>query len=469
MIKLTYHEVLTALGGRPVGASSECSVSGASIDSRTVEPGDLFFALPGARTDGHAFVADALKRGAVAAVIRADAFAELEQCLSPAAAARLILVDDVVAALGRLGHYHRRQLSAEVIAVVGSNGKTTTKAMIDHVLSDELKGHCSPKSYNNAIGVPLTLLSGEAADDYLVVEIGTNAPGEIAALAALAEPDQVVVTCIGAEHLEGLGDLTGVAREELSILASLGEGALAVLNADAPYVGDADLPPGVTVVRFGRSERADLRVTRAVYEDPWLRFTLNGRFDYALNMPGEHNALNAAAAVAVGLRFGRTHEQIAARLEAFVPPPMRSEVLRLGGVTLINDAYNANPHSAMSAIEMLEALPCDGRRIAVFGEMCELGDAGPELHRSVAQRLREAAGHVVLVGRAADWMAPELSGEQSLFTPHVDRCADVDECRARLLDIVREGDVVLLKASRAVGLERLVEPLRQQISAGAVT
>jgi UDP-N-acetylmuramoyl-tripeptide--D-alanyl-D-alanine ligase len=469
VIKLVFKEVIEAIGGCIAGEPPPCSVSGVATDSRTISPGELFFAIPGPRFDGHDFVVDALAGGAVGAVVTVARRDEIVARLEPAQARSIVAVDDVVRALGRLGKYHRRQLSAEVIAVVGSNGKTTTKAMIDHVLSGTLQGRCSHKSYNNHIGVPLTLLSATAADDYLVVEVGTNAPGEIAELGELVAPDMVVVTCIGEEHLERLGDLGGVAQEELSILPHLEEGGFAAVNGDSEHTADLDLDGSFTAVRFGLDASADLCLTQVAYEDPWLMFTINGRFEYRLQTPGAHNALNATAAVAIARRLGQSPEEIADRLATFVPPPMRGEVLRLGRVTVINDAYNANPHSAMAAIEMLEALPCAGRRIAVFGEMRELGPESGALHRSVAERLRSAVSHVVLVGRAGEWMGATLQDGGSLFAPQVDWCDTVEECRARLRAIVRDDDVVLLKASRAVGLETVVEPLRDRVTADAIS
>lgn len=474
MIRLELAEVLEATGGLVRGGAPTLSVGGVSTDSRSVRPGELFFALSGERFDGHDYVDEALRRGAVGAVVSAERHERVVRALTVEAAGRrplLIRVDRPLAALARLAAYHRLQHPASVIAVVGSNGKTTTKEMIHHVLKARLKGRASPKSFNNDIGVPLTLLSAEPGDDYLVVEVGTNQPGEIAALGAIVRPDMVVLTCIAEEHLEGLGDLDGVAEEEASMLRFLAPRGFAAVNVDAPQIR-AHLPRadahGPRMTTFGTAEDADLRVTRAVYEAPWLRFTLNGRFDYRLHMPGAHNAANAAGAIAAARRLGFSPEEIAARLESFVPPPMRSEVVSLGDVTLINDAYNANPHSALAALEMLHALARGGRRIAVFGEMRELGEHAAALHRRVAERLREErVDHVLLVGRAAEYMHDALRGG-GLFNPTVECCETAEACGERLAALVRSGDVILLKASRAVGLERAVEPLRRRLSEPAV-
>jgi len=461
MIKLVLSEIVEAIGGKVPAELPALTVTGVSTDSRAIHEGELFFALAGPHFDGHDFVVDALRGRAVGAVIAAARGPELARAVSRGGAAGVLIeVDDPRRALGRLAVFHARQLSADVIAVVGSNGKTTTKAMIDHVLKGRLQGRCNPKSFNNAIGVPLTLLSAQAADDYLVVEIGTNAPGEVAALAALAQPAIAVVTCICEEHLEGLGDLRGVAAEECSVLEHVSAGGFAAVNVDWPPVRGFLPERNVRIVTFGRSEQADLRVTETRYEAPWLRFMINGRFPYRLRMAGVHNALNAAGAIAVALRFGWQHEEIAAQLESFAALPMRTEIIRVGGVSILNDAYNANPESSLAAIEALEALPAAGRRIAVFGEMRELGTHAAALHARVGQRLRESrVNHVLLVGRASEMMGEALRGP-ALFGPTVDCCATVDACRARLLEVLRDGDVVLLKASRAVELDRLVEPLR---------
>ncbi|MFQ5805004.1 MAG: UDP-N-acetylmuramoyl-tripeptide--D-alanyl-D-alanine ligase [Phycisphaerae bacterium] len=464
MIKLVLSEVVDAMGGRVAGGTPTLSVRGVSTDSRTATEGELFFALDGPRFDGHAFVVHALKRKAVGGVVASDRAAAVAKSMAQAGVAGVLVeVNDPLEALRRLAVFHRRQLSADVIAVVGSNGKTTTKAMIDHILMGRLRGSCSPKSFNNAIGVPLTLLSAEASDDYLVVEIGTSTPGEVAELAALAQPKMAVITCISEEHLEGLGDLHGVAAEECSVLAQVSDGGFAAVNTDWPRVREYLPERGVTIATFGRSHEADLRISETRYDAPWLHFVLNGRFAYRLRMPGTHNTTNAAGAIAIARRWGLAHEEIAERLESFAALPMRTEILKIGGVSVVNDAYNANPESATAAIGALEAMPAAGRRVVVFGEMRELGARSAALHRKVAKRLRDSSvNRVLLVGAAGDLMSEALRGD-TLLGPRVDCCETVEACLAKLVQVLRDGDVVLLKASRAVELDRLVEPLRSAL------
>lgn len=470
MIKLTLGEAVRALNGKPWGELPTVSIGGVSTDSRTTNASDLFVAIRGPRFDGHDFAVAALKRGAVAAVVEARQARSVAEKLRDAAlplprGAVLIEVDDTVAALGRLASYHRQQHAADVIAVVGSNGKTTTKAMIHHILSGRLRGRCSPKSFNNNIGVPLTLLSAEAGDEYLVVEIGTNAPGEIAALSRIVEPDAVVLTCIGEEHLEGLGDLDGVAAEECAVFAALRKGGFAAVNIESPEIRKHLPSRGPRWTTFGAHPDADVRLTDTQYDPPWLRFRLNGRFPFRLRLVGAHNATNAAGAVTIARRFGFDYPEAAVRLESFVLPPMRNEIIEAAGVTIINDAYNANPQSAAAAIRVLQEMPCRGRRVAVFGEMRELGARSAEMHRRVAELLRESGiEHVLLVGRTVGAMHDALTSG-GLFGPTVEQCDELEDGLERLAKDLRPGDVVLLKASRAIELDRLVEPLRQRLAA----
>lgn len=457
MIELTIEDLAQACGADTPAAGGAMRLAGVSTDSRTVQPGEAFFALTGERFDGHAYVAAALARGAAVAVVRRERAAELAAA-EPRLSERLVVVGDVLKALGEVGRHYRQRLTCPVIAVVGSNGKTTTKGMLHHVLSGRWRGLASPRSFNNAIGVPLTLLSAKATDEYVVVEIGTNAPGEVAALAELAQPTHTVLTSIGEEHLEGLGDIDGVAREETAVLRAM-TGGYAAVNVDHPAVRPYLIGVAPAVTTFGTADGAALRLTDVAYAAPWLAFGVNGAGAFRLRMPGLHNATNALGAIAAATSLGCEQDEIAARLATFEPPAMRGEVVDLGGVTVINDAYNANPASAAAAIDMLAGQPCRGRRIVVFGEMRELGPRTRELHEGVARRLRDAgADEVWLVGAAGDMMAATLDGRSS-DGPRVVCMSDAVACGPALAEMVRPGDVVLLKASRAVGLERVLEPL----------
>jgi len=292
MIPMTLGNVAAALGTVCDPNISQIVIRRITTDSRDVQPGDLFFALRGPRFDGHQYAGQALAKGAVACVCdyRFDA---------AIGSGPLLSVDDTLAALGRLAIHYRHvvlPVSTVVIAVTGSNGKTTTKCMIDHILSGEFKGRSSPKSFNNAIGVPLTLLSADLNDRYLVVEVGSNSPGEVAALAAMVSPNVAVITSIGEAHLEGLGDLHAVAAEKTSLLRSVRPAGFAVVNVDRPEILPSLAAAGRTrLLTFGVDQSAKLCVTRRRANLYGTAFELEGRYQVNLPMPGAHHATNAAA------------------------------------------------------------------------------------------------------------------------------------------------------------------------------
>jgi len=451
MQPLTLEEIIRAIGGRPLAEPTPRSISRVGIDSRAVQPGELFFALRGERFDGHEFVPAALASGAAAAVV-SDPEVETGH---PGLADRLILVPDTLAALGALGAYYRGQIPAVVIGVTGSNGKTTTKFMIDQVLGSRRQGRAAVKSFNNSVGVPITLLSAERGDEYLVVEIGTNAPGEVAALSRLARPDIAVVVSIGEEHLEFLDNIEQIAEEETSVLAHVPPGGLAVVCFEALEQAASKGDARLNRVTFGRDAAADLRASRIEMTAEGLRFLLNERFEYRLPMIGPHNAINALAAIAVGRRFGMEHDAIAAALAAFRPPPMRMNVETRGAITVINDAYNANPTSMEAGLAALDAWSGRGRRVALLGEMHELGKHSERCHAALGRAAaRSSAQLVVAIGRHAETVTRAVTtAAPDKPTACFEKVADAEKGLAALL---QPKDVILLKGSRAAGIERLL-------------
>ncbi|MBI4717219.1 MAG: UDP-N-acetylmuramoyl-tripeptide--D-alanyl-D-alanine ligase [Planctomycetes bacterium] len=444
-------------GGTAAGAATTL-LRRVCIDSREVQPGDLFVAVPGARFDGHDFIEEAAARGAVVCVCRRQWWENRRAALPLPA----LVVEDTIRALGQLAAYYRRSVMSTgtvVVAVTGSNGKTTTKYMIDHVLKSVLPGRCSPKSFNNHIGVPLTLLSAERTDRYLVVEVGTNAPGEIAALAALASPDVGVVTSIGEAHLEGLGSLSGVAAEKCSLLDHVRPLGLAVVNVDRPEVL-APLARAIAarLVTVGFDPAAKLRVAKARAAVATMSFELDGRFHVELPMPGAHHATNAAAAFAVCRWFGLAPETIIERLRSFAPPEGRTRVLEFAGLTVIDDAYNANPASMAAAVASLrQAAP--RRRVLVMGDMLELGADHAAFHERVVREALAADIEVLLAvgphASAAARVCERFAGSTRLVL-----CEDASAAGAVLLSLLSPGDVVWIKGSRAMRLDRVVEDLK---------
>ncbi len=448
----TLEHIKGLLGGtwlaRPDPSATRRAIEGVGTDTRTLKPGQVFFALRGERTDGHAHLAQAVAAGSPLLVIDSGD--------APAGAWAVLKVPSTSAALLRLAQAYRRTLeTTQVIAVAGSNGKTTTVRLIQSVLSKSLRGSASIKSFNNAVGVPLTILAAKRGDRYLVCEVGTNAPGEIAQLASVIEPDIGVITSIGREHLEGLGSLRGVAAEESSLFASLRKGGVAIINADAPLLRE-NMRPGTwpnvgSIVRFGFAEDADLRVTGATQDESGVVFTINGRGAYRVGMLGLHNASNAAAAIGVARRLGVENADIEAGLRDCRGPDMRLESIEAGGVRFINDAYNANPDSMLAALATFDALetPAGARRVIVLGDMLELGEAGDGAHDEIVAAAERARAD------ARIGVGPRFGAAIARAKAPWHTASEAPGAAAAL----RRGDVVLLKGSRGIGLERIISAL----------
>ncbi|UCC30636.1 MAG: UDP-N-acetylmuramoyl-tripeptide--D-alanyl-D-alanine ligase [Phycisphaerales bacterium] len=464
MIPMTLHDVAPAVGAtlRPDG--EPVRILGVTTDSRRVRPGDLFFAIVGERFDGHRFIAEAASKGAVACVCSRDRFGEggTGDMSAAPAAAPCLAVGDTVEALTRLAAHYRRHVMHDatvVVAVTGSNGKTTTKCMIDHVLSGPFKGRAAPGSFNNHIGVPLTLLSAERDDHYLVVEIGSNAPGEVEALSAIASPDVAVITSIGEAHLEGLESIDGVAAEKASLLRHVRPDGLAVVNVDRPeirpHLGAAQRAELLTV---GTDASADLRITGVHGDIGNTRFELDGGYSVELSMPGVHHAVNAAAAFAVARRFGVGAEEIVGRLRSFTPPEGRTRRLQIGGLTVVDDAYNANPASMTAAVGTLRQ-GAPGRCVLVMGDMLELGPQSASLHHRAVGAVLEAGIEVLVAVGATMTNALRLLDGCHRGT-RVVSCADAGAASDALMTILAPGDTVWVKGSRAMGLDRVVSDLQ---------
>jgi len=467
----TIQRVLDATGGRwrrtPSDEGLRRSVLGFSTDSRTIQPGQVFVALRGERFDGAKFVGDALRAGASLAIVERASEPRFER----EASAPIAVVDDTVEALFRLAQEHRRTLSkATVIGVTGSNGKTTTTRMLEAILSRGvgLNVCASPGSFNNRVGVPLTILQAETDCDALVCEIGANAPGEIADLASLVRPHIAIITLIGRAHAAGLGGPAGIAREKASLARFLEPGGSAIVPANCPQLHDA-LPRDVHNVTFGAEPSADCRVCTIEHIETAggeveLRFEIDGLGRFSAPLLGGHNARNAAAAIATARRIGLDAERIALGLRAVQPPPMRLSLQRRGGIDLFNDAYNASPESTASAIRSFFALTAPTRRrVIVLGDMLELGAIGPAAHREAGELIGSLGGVDVFaaVGPLARFAADRL--EEISAAKRVMRIESLDDSAARRIgSCVEPGDAVLLKGSRRVGLERLAEALSRR-------
>ena len=449
-------EIAAAMAGRLTGGQGDLTVAGVTIDTRTARAGELFFAIDGENFDGHDFLPQAAAAGCAAAVVRRGLSVPAE--VADRFGGGVIVVGDTVQALGRLASDYRGRFAARVVAVTGSNGKTTVKGMIHHILVRTLKGSRSPKSFNNEIGVPLTLLAVEADDEYVVCEVGSNAPGEIAALGRMVQPDIAAITCVSATHLEKLVSLEGVAREKASLLGCVGEGGVAIVWADSDVLARAVADYNVPAIWFGRSQAADpaLRLTDYRQEGWGQHLTVGGELTGQLAQPGRHNAMNALAAMAVAEQFGVPRGEALSALGDYRGCEMRLEPIETPGVTIINDAYNANPASVLAAVDILTACQ-GGRKVVIAGDMCELGEKTRRLHvqtgRKAARRGVDLLIGVGPLGRYIAKGAAEAAAATHVFD-------SVEDARQHVGEWIQRGDIILVKASRAVELERLIDVLR---------
>jgi len=460
---LSLGEIAAILGS--VSGAPERVARSYSIDSRTLQPQSLFFALRGPHFDGHSFVETAVQAGAVGAVVESGWAQSAPVGLAPL----LIPVADTVAALQDLGHAVRRKWSRPVIAVTGSTGKTTTKELLASVLSARYAVHKSAENLNNHLGVPLTLLGLTPADEVAVLEFGMSHAGEIARLARIALPAVGVVTNVAPVHLEFFDSLAGIAAAKRELVENLASPSTAILNYDDQQV--RCFREGFTgrAVTYGFEPGADYRATGFRLEagpqgDVGSAFHVRGPefdADLRLSLPGRHNVANALAAIAAGRLLGVALSAIATALAEFRPMRQRTEVERIApGVTLINDCYNSNPRAMEQMLQLMREWPGAARRIVIAGEMLELGPSAPELHRGVG-RAAAVAGLNWLLGVQGDARFI-LEGAIAAGLPR-ERCRFFDavlEAGAFCRPILQSGDLVLVKGSRGVHLEKAVEALR---------
>jgi UDP-N-acetylmuramoyl-tripeptide--D-alanyl-D-alanine ligase len=428
-----------------------------SIDSRTIQPGEVFFAVKGERLDGHDFVEQALAAGAVAAIIdraHSDRYKSKQN---------LVVVEDTLHALQTLATAVRMLWNKSLIAVTGSAGKTTTKDAIAHLLSTRYRVLKSEGNLNNHFGLPLQLLKLDPQHEIAVVEMGMSHPGEIAALAKIARPDMGVVTCVAPVHLEFFSSVAEIARAKFELIENVHAGGAAVLNADDSYVSQFGRDFHGKVVMYGIDHPADVRAEniREIGEDG-IEFTLaidSVREPVRLPLIGKHNVGNVLAACAVALEYKLSPSEAAAALASLRPPNRRGEVLHLTGATIINDCYNSNPIALDSMVDALGKMPAQ-RRIVVAGEMLELGPSGEQLHAASGEHMAGKVDVLIGVRGLASAMvgAAHRSGIDSHFVPSAEEAGEM------LAKLIRPGDVVLMKASRGVKLERALEVLQKKLA-----
>ncbi len=431
------------------------SIAGFCIDSRVIQANQTFVAIKGDRHDGHEFIADVMAKGARASMVsRAWYVQQLDQ-VPPG---NYFLVDDTVEALQAIARYYRQKFDIPLLALTGSNGKTTTKEMIAAVLSQKWRILKNPGNLNNHIGVPLTLLELTATHDAGVIEMGTNHPGEIARLAEIACPTAGLITNIGPAHLEFFGSLQGVFEAKTELWRYLErDGGVAFVNIDDPLLR-GKLPNGPRIITYGFE-------TPAQVSGQFLGLDGEGRAAFAvgdvtirLEIVGMHNIYNALAAVAVGLEFDLTLNQIKTALERFLPASKRMEVIRSAGMVIINDCYNSNPESARKALLTLSQMKTTGKRIAVLADMLELGQWSQSEHQAIGQ-YAASLGNI-------DWLftygpLSQLTASQAQRdgVKHVFHFDDKSRLIRQLKPVIAEGDVILIKGSRGMAMEQVTSAL----------
>ena len=429
--------------------------TGYSIDSRTIAPGELFFAVRGERHDGHDYVSAALERGALAAVVARARAASLPDV---ALAHPLLIAEDPLLALQTLATHVRRQWGRCVVAITGSAGKTTTKDAAAAALGAKFRVLKSQGNLNNNFGLPLQLLRLMPEHEFAVVEMGMNHSGEIAALARIAAPDWGVITNVGTAHIEYFPEgQAGIARAKFELVAALPSSGVAFLNCDDAYAAQFGRDFPGRVVYFGSGPCADPQILSAV-EDPdglHVRYRAGEREgNFTLHLLGAHNASNAIAGLAVALEAGVDLDAAIAAISSLTAGDKRGQVIEIAGVTILNDSYNSNPEALRSMIRTLAARPAKGRRILLAGEMLEMGEHGPVLHIDCGRAAAEAGLDLVAAVQGnAEHLATAAcaGGVPAVFL------RDAETAGQWLAQNLRPGDVVLVKGSRGVHLERAIE------------
>jgi UDP-N-acetylmuramoyl-tripeptide--D-alanyl-D-alanine ligase len=449
---LTVRDIVEATGGKLVKGKPHARIRTFSIDSRTLRRGDFFVAVRGPRFDGHDFIGEAVRKGACGILIDRRPYTANRAPI-------IIRVNDTIAALGDTAHYIRMQSKAAIIAVTGSNGKTTTKDMIAAMIQRHSgKVLRSRGNENNVIGLPLTLLRLRG-EDACVLEMGMNRFGEIDYLTRIAHPQIAAITNIGPCHLEHLGDVRDVAKAKLEVLAHMNASTSLVINGDDPYLTEITHATS-TILRFGFKEHNDFRATAVQWREGGWDFVVNNYYPMRLNLLGRHNVYNALAAIAVARLAGADYTNIAQALRTCTVPHSRLESRRIAGVNVIDDTYNSNPASLKQAVEALQYVPTSGRKILVSGDMLELGKKSDFFHENIADIAAAAEVDILItVGKHSrtTHRAARKQGMKKGTLWHFDQ---PDEAGRLLKQIMKKGDAVLVKGSRGIAMEKALEQLR---------
>lgn len=451
---LTLKDAARACGGTLKNCSEDEIIRGITTDSRKPEEGSLFFALRGERFDGHLFIRQAVEAGAVCCVVQQDA-----DCGS----LPVLAVEDTLKALRDLAAFYRSRFRIPVVAVTGSVGKTSTKDMVYSVLSQEFRTHCTEGNFNNEIGLPLTVFKLAREDQVMVLEMGMSGFGEISRLAKIARPDTAIITNIGYSHIEHLGSRENIRKAKLEILDGLSMDGALLLNGDDELLWELEGTLPYEVLYYGVSNPACDLVAKDVrlYSDG-SEFTvrIEGKeYRFSIRVPGEHQIYNALAAILTGIRYNVPPEKIVQGVRAFVPSGLRQNIVELGSCTMIKDCYNASPASMKSGLDVLAraASRRGGRRVAILGDMLELGDFSVRAHQEVGRLVCDyRVDCLVTVGSLAEYIASSAV-ERGFNASRVYVFHDNDSVKRNLNRILQEGDTILIKGSRGMKLEEIAD------------
>jgi UDP-N-acetylmuramoyl-tripeptide--D-alanyl-D-alanine ligase len=451
--------VADACGAEIRRGSADAVVKNICTDSRRVKSGDLFFAIKGENFDSHDFLKEVAEKKAAAVVV------EKTKIPSPLPDCAVLAVDDTIAALGKFAAAYRRDFELPVVCVCGSNGKTTTKELLASTLRQKFSTVWSEASFNNNIGVPLTLLKIEKSHQAAVLEAGTNHPGELAPLVKMIAPKFGVLTNIGREHLEFFGDIAGVAREEGQLGELLPADGTLFVNGDHEWTDEIVCRTKARVVRVGFGEKNDWRAEKVRLDKSGVTFRVTAKNkdlcgEYRVHLIGRHQVINALFAAAVSEELGMARAEIQHGLAECKPAKMRMQFWEAGGIRVLDDAYNANADSMIAALETLRDLPLQGRRVAVLGDMAEQGEHSPMAHAEVGRRAAELEiGQLFAVGK----MAPVVAkAARDAGLSRVIEFENVEAAMKAIKSFLKSGDIILLKASRSTRLERIAETLKTE-------
>ena len=468
MAAFNSEEVIHAVNGQLLHGSSKVRIRRIWTDSRTSRAGDLFVALRGPNFDGHRYVGDAITRGAVGAIVQQSAWRRISSRIRRIASSAshvpvvIIGVHDPLRAYQDLAAVHRRQFHIPVVAITGSTGKTTTKEMVSHILSKRWRLLKTQGNFNNSIGVPRTLLGLNQRHEAAVIEMGVDQEGQTTRLCEIANPALGVITNVGTDHLEFFGNLEGSARAKAELLANLPNDGVVMLNADDDYFDRFSREATCPVVSYGISQKADVRASDVVFDRQGATFRLHlplGGKTKVIRMrfAGHHNVSNALAGAAVGYAMGLPIEDLAEGLANVRPAPMRSEIRRWKGITFLYDCYNANPDSMRAALTLLANLGEGKRTIAVLGDMRELGAKEEQFHREIGVFVaKQGFSHFIACGRFGPCFV-EGAQRAGMSARAISRARSIPHAARILEKLARPGDMILLKASRGIEIERVLK------------